>query len=155
MICRRRTFDRTNVASSVAVLPQADASAGFSCFATGSSFSGVTVSDSALVGLASASFRFAFFSSVGFSSTTTAISTHSMNAMGAESLLRWPSLTMRVYPPLRSADLGATSSNNFFTALFWRSVARAVRRRESSRFFRASPSVPRADELLSLWPAWS
>src|SRR5881396_1882277 len=36
------------------------------------------------------------FSSVAFSSATCAPSTHSIKAMGAESLLRWPSLTMRV-----------------------------------------------------------
>jgi hypothetical protein len=46
--------------------------------------------------LALAAFRFAFFSSAAFSSMAGAASTHSMNAMEAESLFRWPSLTMRV-----------------------------------------------------------
>src|SRR5436190_21117703 len=36
------------------------------------------------------------FSSVAFSSATCAASTHSIKAIGAESLLRCPSLTMRV-----------------------------------------------------------
>jgi len=41
-------------------------------------------------------FPLRLFSSAGFSSITFAASTHSMNAMEAESLLRWPSFTMRV-----------------------------------------------------------
>ena len=54
-----------------------------------------------------------------------------MKATGAESLLRAPSLTMRVYPPFRSAARGAMSSNNFLPHPFaeaWpgRSGARAA-----------------------------
>src|SRR5205814_8745855 len=104
-----------------------DASPG-SSFAASSSAFGSARSGSARFGLSSAFFRFAFFSSAGVASTTSAISTHSMNAIGAESLLRWPSFTIRVYPPLRSADLGAMSSNNFLTTFFWRKVAKALRR---------------------------
>jgi hypothetical protein len=83
-------------------------------------------------------FVLAPFSSVAFCSATCAASTHSIKAMGAESLLRCPSLTMRVYPPLRSVDLGAIWSNNFFTAVFCRNVARAFRRAWIDPFF---PSV--------------
>src|SRR5207248_3633372 len=106
----------------------AGTSAGVSSFFAGSSTVGSSRVASVSVALTSASLRFDFFSGAGFSSTTFSTSTHSMNAMGAESLLRWPSFTTRVYPPLRSADLGAMSSNNFLTAFFWRSVAKAVRR---------------------------
>src|SRR6266700_284142 len=100
----------------------------FSSSVGGSSSLGSSRLASVSLGFGSAAFFFVFFSSAGFSSTTSAISTHSMNAILAESLLRCPSFTMRVYPPLRSADLGAMSSNNFLTAFFCRNAARAVRR---------------------------
>src|ERR1051326_6662038 len=80
----------------------AGSSTGFSSFAVGSSFSagssafGSERSGSARSGFGSAFFGFAFFSSAGSASTISAISTHSMKAIGAESLLRWPSLTIRV-----------------------------------------------------------
>src|SRR6476620_3673034 len=93
-------------------------SAGFSSLSAGSSSIGSARSGSGRFSFDSVFFRFAFFSSSGFASMTSVISTHSMNAIGAESLWRWPSFTMRVYPPLRSADLGAMSSNNFLTAFF-------------------------------------
>src|ERR1700738_3778597 len=44
----------------------------------------------------SASLRLIFFSAADFSSVTWAASTHSRNAIAAESLLRWPSFTIRV-----------------------------------------------------------
>src|SRR6266446_4227159 len=76
------------------------ASAGFSSFSAGSSSIASARSGSGRFGFGSAFFRFAFFSSSAFASMSSAISTHSMNAIGAESLMRWPSFTMRVYPPL-------------------------------------------------------
>src|SRR6266699_1380346 len=103
-------------------------SAGFFSFAAGSSSIASARSNSGRFGFGSAFFRFAFFSSSAFASMSSAISTHSMNAIGAESLMRCPSFTIRVYPPLRSADLGAMSSNNFLTTFFWRKVAKALRR---------------------------
>src|SRR5882724_1589443 len=105
----------------------AGVSAVFSSSVVGSSSLGSSSLASVSLGFGSAAFFFVFFSSAGFSSTS-AISTHSMNAILAESLLRWPSFTMRVYPPFRSADLGAMSSNNFLTTFFCRNAARAVRR---------------------------
>src|SRR5205823_12755082 len=72
-------------------------------------------------------FVLAPFSSVAFSSATCVAPSHSIKAMGAVSLLRSPSLTMRVNPPLRSVGLGALWSNNFVTAVFCRAVARALR----------------------------
>lgn len=74
----------------------------------------------------------------GAVSASTTASTHSMNAIGAESLCLGPSLMMRVYPPLRAAARGATSANNFLTASFCFKYETAMRRACRSPFL---PSV--------------
>src|SRR6266436_9781771 len=71
---------------------------GFSSLAAGSSSIGSARFGSGRFAFGSSFFRFAFLSSSAFASMTSAISTHSMNAIGTESLMRWPSFTIRVYP---------------------------------------------------------
>src|SRR5207244_7917198 len=76
-------------------------SAGFSSSVGGSSTLGSSRLASVSLGFGSAAFFFVFFSSAGFSSTTSAISTHSMNAILAESLFRLSSFTLSVCVSLR------------------------------------------------------